>query len=285
VADKGIKMQRLLDLFDLADEGSDQFKAPNGRGGWITLFGGQIVAQALAAATRTIGEDKRVNSLHAYFMRPGAFDVPIDLTVERERDGGSFANRRVIAAQAGKAILSLTTSFHTGEAGPSRDIDSLPDVPGPESLDAVVDAASAYGRDAAEPSPLTYIDVRPIEGCQPFTEQPSAPPYGKMWFKFRDAVTTDAGMARIKIAYVSDLFLINTALQPHRGDIGRGAMIASIDHSVWFHDDPPTDDWMLFTQESPWASNGRTLCRGTIFARDGRRIATIAQEGLLRLGR
>jgi acyl-CoA thioesterase-2 len=277
-------MQRLCDLFDLTDEGADQFKAPNGRGGWVTLFGGQIVAQALAAATRTIGDDKRVNSLHAYFMRPGAFDVPIDLTVERERDGGSFANRRVIAVQAGKVILSLTASFHTGEAGPSRDVESLPDVPEPESLESVEDASSAYGRDPADPSPLTYIDVRPIEGCQPFGTQGSAPPFGKMWFKFRGAATSDVGMARTKIAYVSDLFLISTALQPHRADVGKGAMIASIDHSVWFHDDPPSDEWMLFTQESPWASNGRAFCRGTIFARDGRRIATIAQEGLLRLG-
>jgi acyl-CoA thioesterase-2 len=277
-------MTMITDLFALAQDAPDRFSAPNGRGGWFSLFGGQLVAQALAGASHTVSDDRLVHSLHAYFLRPGAFDVPITLTVERERDGGSFSSRRVVAEQGGKSILSLLASFHTSEHGPARDLAIMPDVPAPEDIAATDDASADYGHSADAPSPLTYLEVRPIEACRPFETRPPEPPHGMMWVRVRDAAGADAAMQRILLAYVSDLFLISTALQPHRADVGKGAMVASLDHSLWIHDQPDTGEWMLYVQESPWAASGRTMCRGSIFARDGRHLATVVQEGLLRLG-
>jgi acyl-CoA thioesterase-2 len=277
-------MEKLVDLLALGEDGPDRFVAPNGKGGWVSLFGGQIVAQALAAASATVPDDRLPHSLHAYFLRPGAFDAPIALAVERERDGASFSSRRVVASQNGKPILSLIASYHTSETGPSRDGQAMPDVPSPDGLAVVNDSAMTYGRSPSDPSPLTYIDVRPIVGCRPFEVLPPEPPLGRMWFRFRDGGGAGPAVDRSLLAYASDLFLINSALQPHRADVGKGVMIASIDHSLWIHDQPDLGDWLLYVQESDWAGGGRAMCRGSIFGRDGRHVATVVQEALLRLG-
>ncbi len=277
-------MKAIADLFALHEDEPDRFIAPNGKGGWFSLFGGQLVAQALEAASRTVGDDRLAHSLHAYFLRPGAFDVPITLAVERERDGGAFSTRRVVLSQNGKPILSLLASYHTSETGPARDAATMPDVPAPETLDATEDASADYGRDPSEPSPLTYLEVRPIEACRPFEVRPPEPPHGMMWVRARDPGAAGASLQRTILAYMSDLFLISVALQPHRGDMRKGAMVASLDHTLWIHAQPDVGDWLLYVQESPWAAGGRTLCKGTLFARDGRHIATVVQEGLLRLG-
>lgn len=277
-------MQAISDLFALREDGPDRFVAPNGKGGWHSLFGGQLVAQALEAASRTVGDDRLAHSLHAYFLRPGAFDVPIYLVVERERDGGSFSSRRVIVSQGGKPILSLIASYHSEETGPARDIETMPDVPDPDTLESTGDAAADYGRDPSEPSPLTYLEVRPIEACRPFEKRPPEPPQGIMWVRARDVGGANASLQRSLLTYVSDLFLISVALQPHRGEMRKGAMVASLDHALWIHAQPDVGEWLLYVQDSPWAGSGRTMCRGSIFARDGRHIATVVQEGLLRLG-
>ncbi len=278
-------MEMISDMFALHEEATDHFTAPSGKGGWLSLFGGQLIAQALAAASKTVGDDRLAHSLHAYFLRPGVFDTPITLAVERERDGGAFSSRRVVASQNGKPILSLLASYHTTETGPTRDQATMPDVPDPESLETIVDAAADYGRDPSEPSPLTYLEVRPVEACRPFEVRPPEPPRGMMWVRVRNSGSTDASLHRNMLAYVSDLFLISTALQPHRAELGKGVMVASLDHALWIHRQPDVDEWMLYVQESPWADSGRTMCRGSIFARDGRHIATVVQEGLLRLGK
>jgi acyl-CoA thioesterase-2 len=276
-------METISDLFALTQTGDDSFIAPNGRAGWISQYGGQVIAQALAAAAATVADDRSVNSLHAYFLRPGAFDVPIALEVQRERDGGSFSNRRVVASQGGAPILSLLASFHTGERGPARQADALPPVPSPDDLPVAGDAATAYGRDPGDPSPLSWIDVRAVEGAQPFTARRPEPPHSKMWVRFRDGGELPSSLARTLVAYLSDLFLINTGLQPHRAEIGRKATITSLDHAIWFHGEPRLGEWMLVVQDSDWAGAGRVMLNAKVLSSDGILLATIAQEGLLRL--
>ena len=276
-------MQLLTDLLTPEPTGEDRFRFPNGKGGWITIFGGQIVAQALAAATATVDDDKRANSLHAYFLRAGAFDLPIEATVARERDSSSFSNRRVVVSQDGRDILSMLCSFHVPEPGPERCSIAMPDVPPPEACEVVEDAPMMYRRTSDDPSPMTYIEARSITGCQPFAARPPEPPFGMMWFRFRDAADASPALARSMLAYASDLFLVSVAMQPHRGAAGRGSVITSLDHSLYLHDNFDTAGWLLYVQESNWAAQGRSECRGSIFAPDGRHIASVAQEALLRL--
>lgn len=263
--------------------GEDRFRLPNLSTGWARLFGGQVAAQALAAASATVGEDRLVNSLHAYFLRPGMLSTPIDCTVERERDGTSFSNRRVHAVQGGKPILTMIASWHTGEEGPRRDDLAMPGVGAPEDYPTSQEIAEENGAIEEGRTPFEIIEVRPVVGARMSTASGNLPGRTIMWMRFRDTHDADPAMARQMIAYASDLFLIGTALQPHREEMGERPVVASIDHAVRFHADPDISDWMLCEQTSDWAGAGRTLIRSRLFRRDGVRIASVSQEGLLRL--
>ena len=279
----GHEPQTLGELLTPAALGNDRFRLRNVRGGWARLFGGQVVAQALAAAAATVPEDRHVNSLHAYFLRGGVRERPIDCMVERERDGGSFSNRRVLASQDGKSILSLIASWHTGEQGPERSEITMPDAGRPEDFPSYQEIPSEAA--ALEPgSPFDVIEVRPVVGgLMAPTERENVAARTLLWMRFRDTRDADEAMARLMIAYASDLLLIGTAFQRHRTQVGKRPVIASVDHTVRFHASPDVSDWMLCVQRSDWAGEGRTLIRSVIFRQDGTPMASISQEGLLRL--
>jgi acyl-CoA thioesterase-2 len=279
-----VAIEKLGDLLVPEPLGNDRFRLDNSKGGWARLFGGQIVAQALAAGTATVGEDRLANSFHAYFLRAGVRGEPIECAVERERDGGSFSNRRIVASQQGKPILSMIASWHTGEQGPSRDELPKPQPGPPEDYPSYQDIPSEAA--ALEPgSPFDILEVRPVVGgLMAPTERANAPGRTLLWVRFRDSQQAAPALARLMIAYASDLLMIGTALQPHREELlGGRPVVASIDHAVRFHAAPDVSDWTLFEQHSDWAGDGRTLIRAAMFRRDGTRICSISQEGLLRV--
>lgn len=264
--------------------GDDRFRMRNTHGGWPRLFGGQVIAQALAAGMATVPDDRQVNSLHAYFLRAGVRKDPIECVVERERDGGSFSNRRIVASQGGKPILSMLASWHTGEPGPERSEINMPEEAGrPEDFLSYQDIPAEAV--ALEPgSPFDIMEVKPvIGGLMAPVERVNVPAHSLLWMRFRDTLDADEAMSRLMVAYSSDLMLIGTAFQSHREQAGKRPVIASVDHTVRFHAKPDVSDWMLCQQRSEWAGEGRTLIRSVIFRRDGTPVASISQEGLLRL--
>lgn len=274
----------LLKLLDLETIDRDLFRGardPEARG---RIFGGQVVAQALMAASRTVPAERQAHSLHAYFVRPGDDAHPVIYHVERDRDGGSFSNRRVVAQQGGETILNMITSFHIEEDGLQHQ-EEMPDVPQPEEL-----------RSDAEIAPeLTHMP----EGFRAFMARERGvemrrtnldPLYGKktaptqhMWLRLNDDTPADASVARAVLAYASDFALLGTSMLPFGLNWhDKNLRSASIDHAVWMHGDPPVGEWLLYTMDSGWAGGARGHARGRIFSRDGRLVATTAQEGLIR---
>jgi acyl-CoA thioesterase-2 len=263
--------------------GVDRFEAAGGRGGWARLYGGQVIAQALAAATATVDPLRLAHSVHAYFVRPGRFDIPITFDVAKDRDGRSFSARRVVASQEGEAILTLLASFHVLEPGVSHSGQGLPNVPAPEDLPSFVDMLPSEVRAAQVRGPMGEMDIRPIEGCTP-NRQEAAPPRAMMWFRIPAGASDDAALQRVLLSYASDMFLISTAMRPHPELTLERTRLASIDHAIWFHDEARVDEWLLYKLDSPWAGRARGLARGEVLARDGRLVASVVQEGLIRAG-
>jgi len=282
----GTLVAGLVALLDLERLDRDLYRGPAIPGATGRIFGGQVVAQAFMAAERSIDDDKIAHSLHAYFLRPGDERQPVILRVERDFDGGSFASRRVIAIQNGMPLLSLTASFQRLEEGLSHGA-AMPDVPAPESLPALAELADRYEdwpgtvrRYLEHPS---AVEMRPV-GHPSFLQQGKAEPIARTWFRLRGPVPEDAALRRAILAYISDYALLSSALIPHGISMFRTAMqTASLDHAVWFHDEAPLDDWLLYATESDWAGRGRGHATGAIYSRDGRIIARTAQEGLIRL--
>jgi acyl-CoA thioesterase II len=250
------------------------------------VFGGQVLGQALVAATATV-EDRVANSLHAYFLRRGDFNSPIVYEVDRALDGKHFSSRRVVAIQHGRQIFNMSASFQTPETGLDHQI-PMPDVPQPESLP---DAESHY-RDMADKVP--EIARRMLERKRPFEFRPVTPPdllrreksaaVKYIWFRTVDRLGADEALHRSLLAYVSDFHLLDTALKPHGVSmLSPKLVIASIDHAMWFHRSVRVDDWLLYAIDSPSASNARGFTRGSVFTRDGRLVASAAQEGLIRI--
>jgi acyl-CoA thioesterase-2 len=250
------------------------------------VFGGQVLGQALVAATAT-ADDRVVHSLHAYFLRRGDFNSPIVYEVDRALDGKHFSSRRVIAIQHGKQIFNMSASFQLPEAGLEHQ-DSMPDVPPPESLR---DLESHY-RDVLDQLPAGVrrmleqkrpFEFRPVEPQDHLRREKSAP-MKYMWFRAVDKLPDEEALHRCLLAYVSDFHLLDTALKPHGiSMISPKLVIASIDHAMWFHRSVRVDDWLLYAIDSPSASGARGFARGSVFARDGRLVASAAQEGLMRV--
>jgi acyl-CoA thioesterase-2 len=250
------------------------------------VFGGQVLGQALVAATATV-EDRVVHSLHAYFLRRGDFNSPIVYEVDRALDGKHFSSRRVVAIQHGRQIFNMSASFQLAETGLEHQI-SMPDVPAPESL---LDMEAHY-RDVADQLPAAAR--RMLDQKRPFEFRPVQPPeplrrnqsvgLKYIWFRAVDALADDEALHRCLLAYVSDFHLLDTALKPHGVSmISPKLVIASVDHAMWFHRSVRVDDWLLYAIDSPSASGARGFTRGSVFARDGRLIASAAQEGLIRV--
>lgn len=259
-------------------------------GGAGRVFGGQVVGQALMAAVKTVAEDRLVHSLHCYFMRPASEDFEIDYQVDADMEGRAFSNRRIVARQQGKPIFNMIASFQRAEEGPAHQF-PMPEVPEPESLLGMRDllktfdnlpAGPALRRIATQPSPLEF---RPIGPIQSGLVDELRDPYALCWVRIgRGPIEAGQAMQRAMLAYASDMLLLATAYRPHGLQIGGPEVIsASIDHSVWFHGDVEGGEWLLYAMDSPFSGLGRGFSRGHFFAQDGRLIASVAQEGLMRL--
>jgi acyl-CoA thioesterase-2 len=277
----------LIALLDIETLDRDLYRGASKPGVSGRVFGGQVLAQGFMAAQRSIDDDKIAHSLHAYFLRPGSETLPILFRVVRDFDGGSFANRRVIATQKGVAVLSLTASFQRPETGLSHHA-PMPDVPAPESLPPIDALADFYGASLSSEaraflSQPSAFEMRPI-GHPSFVQQEKGRPSAATWFRLRAPVPDDEALRRAMLVYMSDFALLSTSLIPHGiNPFERALQTASLDHAVWFHDAVPLDDWMLYATDSDWSGGGRGQARGSVYARDGRLIAQTTQEGLIRL--
>ena len=276
----------LMSLLELEPLEVNLFRGESRDIGSPQVFGGQVLGQALTAASRTV-EGRIVHSLHAYFLRRGDFNAPIVYEVDRSRDGHSFSNRRVVAIQHGEQIFNMTASFQVMESGLEHQI-AMPQVPAPESLpesshvpaELLERLPERMRRMLATPRPFEFRSVQPVDHLQPRRIAPAR----QVWFRAVGAVPDDETLNRCLLAYVSDFYLLETATLPHGVSALSGkAIVASIDHAMWFHRPLRVDDWLLYAVDSPSASGARGFARANVFARDGRLVASTAQEGLVRL--
>lgn len=250
------------------------------------VFGGQILGQALSAAHCTV-EGRIPHSLHAYFLRPGDFNLPVIYQVERSRDGGSYSNRRVVAIQHGRPILNMAASFKTPEQGLEHQA-SMPEVPGPEGLNSLVDINASMLDKVPEKmrrflSHKPPFEFRPVEAPK-FIEPSAREPFKNIWMRACGDLPDDPELHRNLMAYVSDYELLGTATLPHAIDFTtKPLLMASLDHAMWFHRDARVDQWLLYAFDSPVSTGGRGFARGQIFTRDGTLVASSAQEGVIRI--
>lgn len=251
------------------------------------VFGGQVFAQALVAARRTVEDQREAHSVHGYFILPGDLAAPIVYFVDRLRDGNSFTTRRVTAIQHGQAIFNLSASFHKDEPGLEHQ-SAMPEVPAPEELAPELELI----REMADRIPeslrpvLTQdrpLDFRPVTPSDPFRAQ-KRPPIRHVWFRTVAPLPDDRITHQAVLAYASDYGLLPTALQPHGVPFrSHELQLASLDHALWMHRPFRADDWLLYAVESPAAGGARGFVRGSIYTRDGTLVASVAQEGLMRL--
>ncbi|HEX4863749.1 MAG TPA: acyl-CoA thioesterase II [Acidimicrobiales bacterium] len=280
-------LDELVDLLDLEVLEVNLYRGFSPDEQRLRVFGGQVAAQALIAAGRTVGDgrgvDRPVHSLHANFLRPGDPRVPIVYQVDRIRDGRSFTTRRVAAIQHGEAIFHLSASFHVHEEGVSHQT-RMPGVPDPETLptwaEAMAPHADTLGDWYNRPRP---IDVRHVG--EPIRTSPSTgvqrPPSHRMWLRADGKLPDDPLLHACLVAYASDMTLLDTIMLPH-GLIWSEGSQASLDHAMWFHRPFRADDWLLYDQSSPTAAGARGLATGTIFTREGALAVSVVQEGLIR---
>ena len=253
--------------------------------GWQRVFGGQVIGQALVAANRTV-EGRAAHSLHAYFLRAGDPAVPIIYEVDRIRDGGSFSTRRVVAIQHGHAIFSMAASFHKEEEGLEHQM-AMPDVPPPEDLPSEAELKEKLIERVPAPVKAYWqaerpIEIRPVDLSRYFSRDKHGPSQ-LVWIKATGMLGDDPALHQCVLAYASDFTLLDTALIAHgRFVFDPNLMLASLDHAVWFHEPFRADEWLLYAQDSPSSGASRAFCRGTLFTRDGRLVASTAQEGLVR---
>lgn len=277
----------LIKLLDVKNGDADHFAGRRKRGGVGRVFGGQVIAQALMAAERTVAEDRAAHSLHAYFLRGGSEDHEIDYAVTRDFDGGSFSNRRVVASQQGTPILNFTASFQRRQDGLRHQEARMPDVPDPDGLPSEGDLRRQFAEQMDPSQRHLFLQPRPIElrgveGRHWLNDAP-APPYAHSWFRAVAPLPDDPRIHRAVLAFASDMTLLGTCILPHGLSWSRGEVVsASLDHAIWFHDDFRADEWLLYATDSPWSDRGRGFNRGRIFTRDGRLVASVAQEGMIR---
>ncbi|XOV89653.1 MAG: acyl-CoA thioesterase [Pseudomonadota bacterium] len=263
-------LQELVRLLDIEQIEENLFRGFHPPGRKHRLFGGQIIAQALMAAARTVTTDRPVHSLHAYFLRPGDPGTPAIFDVERIRDGRSFTTRRIVVIQRGEAIFNMDASFQVREEGLQHAFD-MPDLRPPTESEIP---------DAIRGGPFLSFQV----DHKRLTSESPQPPLRNIWFRANGPVPDDPLMHRALLAYESDSALLSTARLPHRGSYQRDRMqMASLDHSIWFHEPFDVGDWLLYSMDSPAAANSRGYNRGTIYSADGRLVASCMQEGLMRI--
>ena len=277
----------LLRLLDLEPLEVNIYRGQNRDIGTGRVFGGQVFAQALVAARRTVEGAREAHSVHGYFILPGDLKAPIVYFVDRLRDGTSFTTRRVTAIQHGRAIFNLSASFHIDETGVEHQ-EPMPSVPRADSLVTELDLIRAI-ESRIPPSRRTVltqerpIDFRPVVPLDPFDPKPLTA-IRHVWFKAYGELPDDPMLHQAVLAYASDHGLLGTALLPHGLSLWSPAMqLASLDHSLWMHRPFRVDEWLLYAMDSPVAAGARGFVRGSIYARDGALVASVAQEGLMRL--
>jgi acyl-CoA thioesterase-2 len=282
-------LDELVDLLDLETIEDNLFRGRQPETSLQRVFGGQVAGQALMAASRTMDPDRHVHSLHAYFLRPGDTKVPIVYDVERLRDGGSFSTRRVVARQHGRTIFFMSASYHTPEPGFDHQDAAPADVPKPEdcpTLARVMERATGRSSDAWA-AEWAALDVRyvgdSLRGGDESLRDPAHPARARVWIRAAGELSDDNVSHSCVLAYASDLTLLGATLVPHRTHIGAGdVQTASLDHAMWFHRPFRADRWLLYDQVSPSASDARGLATGNLFDLDGRLVASVVQEGLIR---
>ena len=279
---------RLLSLLDLESIEENLFRGLSPPEPVQRVFGGQVLAQALVAATRTVDAARLCHSFHAYFLRPGDPKVPILYQVDRSRDGASFTARRVVAIQHGAQIFTLAASFQKSEPGFEHQA-QMPLVPDPESLED--DQQVLLRQTDLSPGARAWIarerafETRSVLGrgpSGPSGDRPARAAVDHIWLRTRASVPDNPVLQRALLAFVSDMSLLDTALLPHGKSIFSDVKVASLDHAMWFHRPFRTDDWLLYAQDSPSASGARGFNRGAIYTREGVLVASVAQEGLIR---
>lgn len=279
----------LLSTLNLTDTGArtteDIFTGPSQ---WMPLgrvFGGQVLAQSIVAAMHTVASDRTVHSMHGYFLRPGDVQHPITFSVDRIHDGRSFSTRRTQAYQHGEPILSLIASFQTHDDGVEHQVDMPHDLPEPESLPSTADVLGHVDHDVARYwSSERAFDVRHIPSPVYLRVDGDRVPRQAVWMKAVGTLSDDPKQHRAALAYASDYTILEPVLRAHGVAWATpGLKVASLDHAMWWHRDARVDEWLLYTQESPSASGGRGLSLGRIYTRDGVLIASVAQEGMIRV--
>ncbi len=278
----------LLEILILEEVGENQFIGLSKYVGSPNVFGGQVLAQALNAANRTILNQRILHSMHAYFLEAGNLNIPITYQVSIIRDGGSFSTRRVTAIQGEITIFILAASFHKRQDGHEHQIEMKSNVKPPEDLQSWSEMVELYGEflpDKVRTFLQTErpIDFKPTELFNPM-EKKDLPPFLDVWFKLKgDSSKLDLATKQQILTYISDYNVLSAALLPHASKAHYGnTQMASLDHSMWFFRDFDFNDWMLFSIESPSTSNARGFAKGDIFSREGKLIASVAQEGLMR---
>ena len=277
----------LVDLLQVERLEDKLFRGVSGDIGNVAVFGGQVLGQALMAAALTVDRSRSVHSLHAYFLRPGDKNARIVYDVDCIRDGGSFTTRRVVAIQHGQPIFNFAASFHHREPGFEHRSDTEP----PHGPDGLPNQRELWERDRHRLPPRLLqrmeagqaIEIRPLEALDAFAPAPRPPRYDS-WLRASDRLPDDPVLHQAMLAYASDFGLLRSALLPHGlSFLDRRLQPASLDHAMWFHGEFRMDEWLFYATESPFAGGARGFCRGTVHTRDGRLVASVAQEGLLRL--
>jgi acyl-CoA thioesterase-2 len=280
-------VNELIDLLTLERLEENLFRGQSRDIGTKYVFGGQVLGQSLSAAQQTVDDARTVHSLHAYFLRAGDIDAPIVFDVDRSRDGHSFSVRRVTAIQHGKPILVFAASFQKQESGVEHQF-HIPEVPQPEDVptqtspspEVLAGLSAKMQRWLSRMGPFEMRPVYPRDELKPSKR----PPYQQVWFRLMDNIGDDADMHRAMLAYASDFHLLGTSTFPSGiSYYQHNVQMASLDHALWFHRPFRIDDWLLYSLDSPSASGARGLARGSIYTRDGILVASVAQEGLIRV--
>lgn len=293
----------LVRLLTVEKRAADIYAGHQQQGGVGRVFGGQVLAQALQAAQDTVTDGKAAHSLHAYFLRGGKEGIPIEYRIQRDFDGRSFSNRRVVAAQENEdgsstPILNLTASFQTPEEGIEHDHSPMPEVADPETLKPDMETRREIAASLGDTLPAARrammlrpraIEMRTIDRLHWMNSQPREP-IAHTWFRAVAPLPDDPALHRAIITYASDFTLLGTSALPHGLSWMRGEMVgASLDHAIWFHSSKDrqarADEWLLYATDSPWSGSGRGFNRGRIFNRSGELIASVAQEGMMRKAR
>lgn len=280
----------LIDLLDLEQIERNHFRGNSPEDAWQRVYGGQVLGQALVAASRTVEDaDRHAHSLHAYFLRPGDPKHPILYEVDRIRDGRSFTTRRVVAIQHGRPIFNMSISFQVREDGLTHQFE-MPDVPPPEDLESEIVLRRRHAEAAGLDDEIIQrfarerpMEMRPVNPQNDFAPE-QRPPHQVCWMRVSGRLPDDERLHQCALAYMSDWSLLDTCTWPHGVSfMQENFQTASLDHAMWMHREFRADEWLLYVQDSPAAAGARGFNRGLIYDRDGALIASVAQEGLIRL--